>query len=105
DVDISYPLAALGGMVTVPVLRGEEEIEVKPGTQPDETKVIHGAGVPFVNGHGRGNQIIRFKIQVPTKISPRAEELLKELVNELGDEISPRRGLFDRFQRSKNKKK
>jgi len=34
------PLAALGGNVTIPILKGEKEVEVKKGTQPGDVMVL-----------------------------------------------------------------
>ncbi len=101
DVRISYPTAAIGGTISVPVLKGEKEITVKAGTQPGDVIVLKGAGVPYLDGRGRGDQVIRFQVDVPKKLSRRAEELLRELAAELGEEVPEKRGLFSRFQRSK----
>jgi len=103
EVHLSYPLAALGGKITVPVLKGEKEIDIDPGVQPGEVMVLRGAGVPRLDGRGRGDQVIRFKVDVPTKLSDRAEELLRELADEMGDEVPEKQGLFSRFKRSKRK--
>jgi molecular chaperone DnaJ len=103
DVHLSFPLAALGGTVNVPVLHGEKEIHIKPGTQPGEVMVLRGLGVPRLDGPGRGDQVLRFQVEVPKKLTARAEELLRELSVELGEEAPEKRGLFSRFQRSKRK--
>lgn len=103
DVYLSFPLAAMGGKVMIPILKGEKEIAVKPGTQPGDVMVLRGAGVPRLDGYGRGDQVIRFQVEVPKKLSSRAQELLRELAQELGEEVPERRSLFDRFQRSKRK--
>jgi molecular chaperone DnaJ len=101
DIHISYPLAALGGKVKVPVLKGDKEITVEPGTQAGSVQVLRGAGVPRLDGSGRGDQVIRFQVDVPKKLSGRAQELLRELAEEMGEEIPERRSLFGRFQKSR----
>ena len=103
EVHLSFPTAALGGKISVPVLNGEKEIEVDPGTQAGDVKVLRGAGVPLLNGRGRGDQVIRYQVETPTDLSTKAKELLRELADELGEELSERRGLFSRFQRTKRK--
>lgn len=103
DVHLSVPLAALGGTVTVPVLRGEQDVDVKAGTQPGDVHVMRGAGVPRLDGRGRGDQVIRFQVDVPRKLSGKARELMRELADELGEELPEKRGLFSRFQRSRRK--
>ena len=103
EVPLSFPTAALGGKISVPVLNGEKEIEVNPGTQAGEVKVLRGAGVPMLDSRGRGDQVIRFHVETPTDLSSKSKELLRELADEMGEELSERRGLFSRFQRTKRK--
>jgi len=103
DVHISYPLAAMGGKVTVPVLKGEQEVEIPAGVQPGDVMVLRNAGVPRLEGRGRGDQILRFQVDVPTKLSSRTKDLLRQLAEEMGEELPERKGLFSRFQRSRRK--
>jgi molecular chaperone DnaJ len=58
-------------------------------------------GVPHLDGRGRGDQVVRFQVDVPKSVTPKAEELLRELAQELGEEVPERRSIFSRFQRSK----
>ena len=103
DVHVSVPLAALGGKVKVPVLKGEKEVEVAAGVQPGDVMVMRGAGVARLDGRGRGDQILRFQVDVPRNLSGRAKELLRELGEELGEELPERKHIFSRFQRAKRK--
>ncbi len=103
DIHISFPLAALGGTVNIPVLRGEKEIPVKPGTQPGDVIVLKGEGVTRLDGRGKGDHVVRFQVDVPTSLSNRAKELMQELATELGEDIPEKRSLFGRFQRSKRR--
>jgi molecular chaperone DnaJ len=103
DVHLSFPLAALGGKVTVPVLKGETEVEVKAGIQPGDVVVLKGQGVPRLDGRGRGDQVLRFQVDVPTRLTDRSKELLRELALELGDEIPEKQGIFRRFGRAKKR--
>ena len=36
-------------------------------------------GIPHIQGRKRGNQILRFKVEVPRKINKRQKELYEEL--------------------------
>lgn len=105
EVPISYITAALGGKANVPTLdddcEGVAEVEVKPGTQPDDNVIRRGQGIPRINGRGRGDHIVRFQVLIPTKLSSREKELLRELAEEAGEELSePKkgRGLFGRWK-------
>ncbi len=82
EVNLSFPQAALGAKVQVPSLRsGEEPVELRipPGVQPGETLVIRGAGVPRLDGRGRGDLVCVVQVEVPKELSPRAQELIEEL--------------------------
>ena len=103
EMPLSFPTAALGGKVSVPVLKGDKEIEVPAGTQAGDVKVLRGGGVPLLDGRGRGDQVIRFQVETPTDLSSKAKDLLRDLADELGEELTERRGLFSRFKSSKRK--
>lgn len=104
ELPISIVQATLGAKVTIPTLKGETELEIKPGTQPGEVHVLRGGGAPRLDGRGRGDQILRFRVEVPTKVSARARELLAELGTELGEEAR-KPGFFERLQHKKKRRK
>jgi molecular chaperone DnaJ len=100
-VPLPFTIAALGGTITVPTLddacEGETEIEVEPGTQPDSVLVRRGQGLPRLEGGGRGDHVLQFKVVVPTKLSDKQKDLLRALANEGGEHVAEeRRGLFSR---------
>lgn len=101
EVPLSFPRAALGGKVTIPALKGEEAIEVKPGTQPGEVMVLRGAGAPRLDGRGRGDLIVQFKVEVPKGLNGRTKELLRELAEELGEVDVSKPGFFERLGKKK----
>jgi molecular chaperone DnaJ len=82
-VPISFVDAALGGEVEIPTLDddtdGAATIELNAGTQPGDTVTRRGQGIPRVDGSGRGDQIIEWKIEIPKKLSRRQRDLLREL--------------------------
>jgi molecular chaperone DnaJ len=102
-VPISYVKAALGGEVEVHTLddkcTGSATVEVKPGTQPGESIVRRGQGIPRIGRPGRGDQVIEFKVEIPTKVSGREAELLREIATEMGEDVREKRGLFGRLKK------
>ncbi|MEW6544801.1 MAG: molecular chaperone DnaJ [Nitrospirota bacterium] len=84
DVPISFVTAALGGKIEVPTLKGSTVIKVPAGTQHDKTFRLKGLGAPSLKGHEPGDQIIRVRIQVPTKLTAKQKELLTEFAKESG---------------------
>ncbi len=103
-IPISYVKAALGGEVEIHTLdegcEGTTTIELKPGTQPGDTVVRRGQGVPRVGRPGRGDQIIELKVEIPRKLGAREAELLREIAAEHGEAVGKeRRGLFSRLKK------
>jgi len=82
DVEISFSQAALGDVVSVPTIDGLLKIKIHPGTQPDTLIRLRGKGVPHVRGSGRGDQYIRIKVVIPTKLTNKQKQLLAEFENE-----------------------
>ena len=99
EVELSYPMAALGATIKVPTIDGETEIEVEPGTQPGTVMVLRGQGVPRVGRHGRGDLLVRCTVAVPRALTDRQKELLRELAEIDGREVAEERGFFGRRKR------
>jgi molecular chaperone DnaJ len=103
-VPISYVKAALGGEVEIDTLddrcKGTATVEVKPGTQPGDTVTRRGQGIPRIGRPGRGDQVIEFKVEIPTKLGGREAELLREIAAEMGEDVKEaRKGLFGRLKK------
>lgn len=81
--EIPFTLALLGGETTIPTLDGDLVIKVRPGTQPSTTVRLSGKGIKHLQGSGRGDFYIKFKVMLPDKLSHRAKDLVHELQNEL----------------------
>ena len=97
NVSISYIQAILGTTLKVRTVWDEREIEIKPGTQPDDTIRIPEAGMPRLNGYGRGDHIVHIKVTIPKKISSEEERLLRELAELSNVKTTKKsRGLFRR---------
>ena len=92
DLHCRLPLpmtaAALGTTLKLETLDGEEQLDIAPGTQPDEVTTLRARGVPHLRGTGRGDLFAHLDVQVPTRLDARQEELLRELAA-LRDEERP----------------
>jgi molecular chaperone DnaJ len=85
-VDVPAPAAALGATVTVATLDGDEEVEVKAGTQPGTVVTLRGRGMPTIGRGRRGDQRVVLNVVIPRNLSDRQRELLEELRGSLTDE-------------------
>ncbi len=89
EADVSIAQAALGAKVTVPTVEGEEEVEIKPGTQPGTEIRLRGRGVPHIRRPGsRGDLHVFVNVVVPTKLSRRQREILAEYAAEAGESVN-----------------
>jgi len=91
-VPISFTQAALGSDILVTTLDDKSvRVSVPPGTQNGRVLRLKGEGIPELHNPGRrGDMYIKLVVKVPTKVSGRAKELLKELASVNGEEKSPK---------------
>jgi molecular chaperone DnaJ len=78
ELPFSFTQLALGDRVELPTLRGRAEMTIPAGTQSGKVFRLKNQGLPSIDGHGRGDQLVRVFIEVPTKLSDRQKELLRE---------------------------
>ncbi|ATE52919.1 MULTISPECIES: molecular chaperone DnaJ [Actinosynnema] len=90
SVRIPMTTAALGAVLPLSTLDGEEELEIEPGTQPATELVLTGRGMPRLRSNGRvdgrGDLHVHLDVVVPTKLDARQSELLRELASVRGEE-------------------
>ena len=101
EQSISMIQAALGDEIKIPTIDGEEIYNIKPGTQPDATVILKDKGVFNVrNPRLRGNQIVKFKVKVPTKMTDKQKELLKQFAEIDGAiPINKKENIFERVKK------
>jgi molecular chaperone DnaJ len=100
ELPITFPQAALGSEVEVPVLGGRAMLTVPAGTQPGEQLRLRGKGVPHLRGRGHGDAVYQVVIEVPTRLTARQRELLEELHQSSKDDSGPLiSGWLDRMKK------
>ncbi|PLK25894.1 molecular chaperone DnaJ [Novosphingobium sp. TH158] len=97
---ITFTKAALGGEIEIPGLDGARHtISIPAGIQSGKQLRQRGAGMPVLQGRGRGDLVIEIMVETPTKLTARQKELLRELQEtETGDECPQSKGFFDRIK-------
>ncbi len=89
EVPVAFPLAALGGEVTVPTLDGSTVLKVPPGTQSGQIFRLRGRGVPHLHGSGQGDEHVQVLVEIPTRLTREQKELLRQLDGALSDRNKP----------------
>ena len=79
--------AALGTTVTFDTLDGEQEIDVRPGTQPGSILTLRGLGATRLRGGGRGDLYIHLDVSIPTKLDEAQIMLLKQLADLRSEDV------------------
>jgi molecular chaperone DnaJ len=74
---VGFPDLALGKEIEVPTLEGAVRVKVPAGTQSGTVLRLKGKGMPKAHG-GKGDQLVEVLIRIPTKLTNRQKELLKE---------------------------
>ena len=77
--------AALGTTARVAAPGGDLDLEVKPGTQPGEVRIVKGQGMPSLHG-GRGDLYVRLDVAIPTKMTDDQRRLLEDFSGQAGPE-------------------
>ena len=103
-IPVTYTQLALGTTLTVPLIEDETEVEVSPGTHPDEVLVLKRKGFPRLHGRGKGDLVVKLELEIPKKLSRRKEALLRELAAEEGVEVKPAKKSFFQKLKGQNKK-
>jgi len=99
EADVSIVQAALGTRIAVPTVDGDEEIEVKAGTQPGTEIRLRGRGVPHLRRTGsKGDLHVFVNVVVPAKLSKRQRDLLAEYAVESGESVAPASGILDKVR-------
>ena len=99
DIPITYAQAVLGDEITVPTIDGKVSYTVPEGTQPGTTFRLRNKGVTYVNGKGRGDQYVRVSIEVPTNLTGKQKDMLKEFEASTGDKnYAKRKSFFDKLK-------
>ena len=100
DVPVSIVQATIGDEIKIPTIDGEEKYTIKPGTQPETVVTLKNKGVFNVrNPKIRGDQIIKFKVVVPTKISDSQKQLLLQFAQEGGETNNKKENFFEKMKK------
>jgi molecular chaperone DnaJ len=87
ETKISFPKAALGGELEVPIIEGKASLKIPPGTKGGTVFRLEGKGFPEVDGYGRGDQLVRVDVDIPRELNKRERELLQEFARQRGENL------------------
>ena len=96
ELPVSFTQAALGTKIILKTLDGDIELKIPSGTQSGTVLKVKSKGVPHINDSGRrGDLLITVRVIVPSKLSKKEKELLKQLASERGETVEVDTGFWD----------
>jgi molecular chaperone DnaJ len=99
-VPISFTTAALGGTIEIPGLDGEiNPIDIPAGIQSSKQLRRRGAGMPVLQGRGRGDLVAEIVVETPTKLTKEQKAILEQFrETETGEECPESAGFFAKLK-------
>jgi molecular chaperone DnaJ len=98
DYVINFAQAALGDEVDVPTIDGRAKLNIPGGTQSGTTFRMRGKGFPKLRGYGRGDQMIKIKLNTPSRLNEEQKDLFRKLGESFkGKEEEEKKGFFGKI--------
>jgi len=89
EVPIPLDIAVIGGEVEVPTLEGKVKMKIPPGTQDKAVFRLRGKGIPHLYGAGRGDELVKVKVEIPSHLTKEQRELFQRFLNSLNQRNYP----------------
>ena len=97
-ITVTYPQLVFGCQMDIENIDGiKETIKIPKGCPVGEHIIITGKGFHKIRTKGRGNLIIKTACDIPTKLSPEAEKILREYSDVIGTKIDKTSGTIAGF--------
>ncbi len=93
-VGIPFIKAVLGGKVEIPTIKGKTVVKIPSGTSDGRVFRLKEMGFPSLRGYGIGDQRVKVKLEIPTKLTARQRELLEEFARISGESPEADGGKF-----------
>jgi molecular chaperone DnaJ len=97
-LELPFPTLVLGGEVAVPMLDGEENVSIAPGTVVGSELRLRGRGIGRLGRTGRGDLVVRVGVRVPATPSKAEKELLTKYAELTGAPVGGK-GVFGKAKK------
>lgn len=94
ELPITFAQATLGAEVDIPTLDGKISYTIKDGTQPGDILRVKGKGIPYLNGRGTGDLLLKVTVEVPKSLSSEQKKLLQAFEEATGEKNYQKRSKF-----------
>jgi molecular chaperone DnaJ len=79
EAPITFGQAALGDEIEVPTIEGSARVTVPAGIQSGDLLRLKGLGLPELNGHYRGDQLLRVLLWTPDELTNEQADAMRRL--------------------------
>ncbi len=79
EMPLTFSQAALGDEVKVPTLEKEVTLKIPSGTESGTKFKLSGKGIPYLDGYGKGDQIIIARVITPKHLTKDQKKLFEDL--------------------------
>lgn len=100
EVNISFAKAILGSEIVVPTLNGNVKMKIPPGTQPNRIFRLKGKGIPDLRGRGRGDELVKVNVIIPTNLTSEQRRLIEEFARLSGEDVNARESIVDKIKKT-----
>lgn len=97
ETTISFAKAAIGDDIEVPTLNGNVMMKIPAGTQNGKVFRLKDKGVSGLHISGKGDQHVKVRIDVPTKLSDEQKKLLREFAKASGETLK-NKSIFEKMK-------
>lgn len=80
EAEVPLFTAVLGGEIKIPTLKGNVSMKIPPETQNYSIFRLKNLGMPY-SEDSKGDQLVRIKVILPTKLTEKEKKLFEELKN------------------------
>ena len=99
DIPISFTEAALGAEIEVPTLDGLTKFNIPEGTQTGTEFKLKQMGIQNVRGHGKGDLYFTVNVKVPTKLTDKQKQVLRDFAKSNGEDYNEnKKGFFGKVK-------
>lgn len=98
EMPVTFAQAALGAELEVPTIDGRVRYTLPEGTQSGATFRLKGKGVPAVNSKARGDQFVHIFVEVPTNLTKKQKEMIKEFGEQARGQNPKNKSFWDKLK-------
>lgn len=81
ELAINMAQAVMGADIEIPTLQGKVNLRIPPGSQSGKILRLRGKGLPRLNSHMVGDQMVKIQVTTPTKPSRQEKEIFQRLAD------------------------